>query len=105
MSKLIEQLETLPSFSAFRKAVHEKLNIDNFYVNHFAPAQSGYYDEKDDDGRQVCYDYKLSDSQVEDEAIEGLLDDNSEYITEFVTCQLGNEVVELIRDIIIEMRR
>lgn len=95
MSKLIEQLETLPSFAAFKKAVSEKLNQDNFYVKEFAPAKNLVVD-----GVHITN----SNDYVEDMAIDGLVDDNTGYFSEFVTEELGNETIELIRSIIKEMR-
>lgn len=104
MSKLLEELRTLPAFNTFEKAVKENLTIDNYYVNHFAPEKEGYYDEKDEKG-QVCYPYKLSDEQVEEEAIENLLDDNGDYFDEFVCEELRSDVVELVRALIKEIRK
>lgn len=100
---LLEELRKLPAFNNFEKAVKENLTIDNYYVNHFAPEKEGYYDEKDETG-QVCYPYKLSDEQVEEEAIEKLLDDKTGYFDEVVTEQLSSEVVELVRTLIKELR-
>lgn len=105
MNKLLEELRALPAFNTFEKAVNDKLNINNTYVEHFAPEKRGYYDEKDDDGRQVCYPYTLSDEKVEDEAIENLLDDNSGYFEEFVTQELTYDITELARALIKEIRK
>lgn len=100
---LLQELRKLPAFNNFEKAVKENLTTDNFYVNHFAPEKEGYYDEKDEKG-QVCYPYKLSDEQVENQAIEKLLDDQDGYFYEVVTEQLSSEVVELVRTLIKELR-
>ena len=102
---LLQELRKFPAFNNFEKAVKKNLTIDNYYVNHFAPEKEGYYDEKDDNGRQVCCPYKLSDEQVEEEAIENLLEDKTGYFDEVVTEQLSSEVVELVRALIKEIRR
>lgn len=102
---MLKTLRTLPQFISLEKAIKEKLTIDNIYVEHFAPEQSGYYDEKDDDGCQVCYGYKMSNSEVENEAIENLLDDNSDWFDEFVHEDLRSEVTELVRVLIKELRK
>ena len=102
---MLNTLRTLPQFTSLEKAISEKLNINNSYVEHFAPDQSGYYDEKDDNGRQVCRSYSLSDSEVEQQAIDNLLDDNSDYFDEFVHEELRSEVTELMRVLIKELRK
>ena len=107
MSKLLEELRALPAFNAFEKAVNEKLTPDNSYVEHFMPEVGEYWDEAgyDEDGKrewQRCY---TSQEQAEEEGIEGLLDDNGDYFSEFVFEEMGNEVTELIRALINEIRR
>lgn len=102
---MLKTLRTLPQFTSLEKAIKEKLTIDNAYVEHFAPEQSGYYDEKDDDGSQVVYPYSLSDSEVEQQAIENLLDDNTDWFDEFVHESIRNEVTELVRVLIKEIRK
>ena len=105
MSKLLEELRALPAFNNFEKAINDNLTLANGYVEHFAPEQKGYYDEKDDDGRQVCYPYKLSDFEVEQTAIDNLLDDNSDWFEEFVHETLRGDVTELVRVLIKELRK
>lgn len=105
MSKLLEQLRALPAFNKFEAAVKENLVIDNFYVQHFAPEKNTYIDEKDDDGKQVCYPVTLSDYDIEDEAIDGLINDNTGYFSELVHEVMSDEVEELARVLIKELRK
>ena len=105
MNKLLEQLKAIPQFNSFADSVFKKLNMDNYYVEHFAPEKNGYYDEKGDDGKQVCYPYSLSDDEVENQAIENLLDDNKGYFDEFVHESISCEVTELVRVLIRELRK
>lgn len=102
---LLEQLKNIPQFNSLEKAVKEKLTINNTYVEHFAPEQCGYRDEKDDDGCQVVYPFYISDSDAEQQAIENLLDDNTDWFDEFVHEALRSEVTELVRVLIKEMRK
>lgn len=104
MSKLLEQLRCLPQFNSFEAGVRKNLTLENAYVRDFAPEQDGFHDEKGDDGKQFCTPYHLSDSQVMDEAIDGLLNDNKGYFEEFVhECQLRDDVTELVRALIKEI--
>lgn len=102
---MLKTLRTLPQFTSLEKAIKENLTINNAYVEHFAPEQSGYYDEKDDNGRQVCNPYSLSDSEVEQQAIDNLLDDNTDWFDEFVHETLRSEVTELVRALAKEIRK
>lgn len=102
-NSLIQQLETLPAFSGFKKALSEKLNLENNYVSHFEPESDGYYDDKDENGKQqVSYFHKNSDER-EEEAVCELLSDNSGYFNEFVTEDLSRDAIELIRVLIKEI--
>lgn len=106
MSKLLEELRTLPAFNAFEKAVNEKLTSENSYVEHFMPEVGEYWDEAgyDEDGKrewQRCY---TSEEQAEEKGINELLEDKSGYFDEFVRDELGSEVSELVRALIKEMR-
>lgn len=105
MSKLLEQLRALPAFNKFEKSINDNLTLANGYVEHFAPEQKGYYDEKDDDGKQICTPYELSDWEVEQSAIDGLLDDNGDWFEEFVHETLRSDVTELVRVLIKELRK
>lgn len=106
MSKLLEELRTLPAFNAFEKAVNEKLTSENSYVEHFMPEVGEYWDEAgyDEDGKrewQRCY---TSEEQAEEKGINELLEDKSGYFDEFVRDELESEVSELVRALIKEMR-
>ena len=94
MNKLIEQLETLPSFSGLKKAISEKLTINNFYVKNFEPSKTFTVENAV---------YELSDDQVECGAIDALLSDNTGYFDEFVNEELRADVTEFIRSIIKEV--
>lgn len=104
MSKLLEQLRCLPQFNSFENEVRKQLTLENHYVKEFAPEAEGYYDEKDDDGKQVCRPYHLGYSQIQDDAVEGLLGDNSYLFDEFVhEDKLRSDVTELVRALINEI--
>lgn len=102
----IEELRKLPAFNAFEKAVNEKLTSKNHYVEHFMPEIGEYWDEAgyDENGKREWVKGYTSSSQAEKEGIDGLLDDKSGYFDEFVCEKLRDEVVELVRDLIKEMR-
>lgn len=107
MSKLLEELRTLPAFNAFEKTVNEKLTSENSYVEHFMPEVGEYWDEAgyDEDGNrewQRCY---TSQEQAEEEGIDDLIDDNGDYFDEFVCEELRSDVVELVRALIKEIRK
>lgn len=104
MSKLIEQLETLPSFLSLKSSILENLKSDNFYVAEFMQNKKGFYDDKDDDGKQKITTYFLSDYKREQQAISDLLDDNKGYFDEFVhDDEIRQDVTEFIRDLIKEI--
>jgi len=106
MSKLLEELRTLPAFNAFEKAVNEKLTSENFYVEHFMPEVGEYWDEAgyDEDGNREWNRCYTSSSQAEKEGINELLEDKSGYFDEFVRDELGCELSEFVRVLIKEMR-
>ena len=105
MSKLLEELRTLPAFNAFEKAVNEKLTSENYYVEHFMPEVGEGWDEGyDEDGNREWYRCYTSQEQAEEEGIDGLLEDNGGYFSEFVFEEMGNEVTEFIRALINEIR-
>ena len=104
MSKLIEQLETLPSFLNLKSSILENLKSDNFYVAEFMPKSEVAYDDKDDNGKQGITTYFLSDYKREQQAINDLLDDNKGYFDEFVhDDEIRRDVTEFIRDLIKEI--
>lgn len=104
MSKLIEQLETLPSFLNLKSSILENLKSDNFYVAEFMPKAEVIYDDKDDNGKQKITTYFLSYYQREQQAISDLLDDNKGYFDEFVhDNEIRQDVTEFIRDLIKEI--
>ena len=98
---MLKTLRNLPQFNALEKAIKENLTINNIYVEHFA--QDKYRDVKDDDGRQVIN--HMSNYEIEQNAIESLLDDNSDWFDEFVHEELRSEVTELMRVLIRELRK
>ena len=105
MSKLLEELRTLPAFNAFEKTVNEKLTSENSYVEHFMPeVGEGWDDGYDEDGNREWHRCYTSQEQAEEDGIDGLIDDKSGYFDEFVCEELGDKVVELVRDLIKEMR-
>lgn len=105
MSKLVEELRKLPAFNDFEKALDDNLNLGNFYVKSFAPHKKGYTEEKDDDGKIVYHCYTMKDEQRLEDAIDSLLEDKGSYFDEFVTEDLHAPVVELMRALILEMRK
>ena len=104
MSKLLEELRTLPAFNAFEKAVNEKLTSENSYVEHFMPEVGEYWDEGyDENGNREWSKGYTTSEQAEEYGIDSLLEDKSEYFSEFATCVLEKEVVELVRALIKEI--
>ncbi len=105
-SELILQLESLPAFAGLKKGLEQNLRAGNFYVDSFMPESEGYYDEKDDNGKQVTYPYHLSQDQREDEAIDLLLDNQGDEFDEFIhDDNIRHDVTELMRAIIKEYRK
>lgn len=102
----IEELRKLPAFNKFEQAVNEKLTIDNYYVKHFAPEVGEYWDEAgyDENGKMEWNRGYISEEQSEEDGIDGLLADKDGYFDEFVCEDLRDEVVELARVLIKEMR-
>ena len=86
-----------------KSAIRHKLTLDNGYVSHFSPEQDGYYEERDDFGNQKCYPFHKSDEDVKEEAIEGLVDDNSGWFDEFIHEELRDELTEFCRKLIKDM--
>ena len=104
MSKLIEQLETLPSFLSLKSSILENLKSDNFYVAEFMPEGIEIYDDKDENGKQEITTYFLSDYTREQRAISDLLKDKKGYFDEFVhDDKIRQDVTEFIRDLIKEI--
>lgn len=102
----IEELRKLPAFNAFEEVVNKKLTSENHYVEHFMPEVGEYWDEAgyDEDGKREWNRGYISEEQATQEGIDGLLDDKDGYFDEFVCEELRDEVVELVRALIKEMR-
>lgn len=106
ISALIQQLEAIPAFSGFKKSLKENLRTGNFYVDRCMPESEGYFDERNDDGRQAIQKFYLSETDQEEQAIDNLLDEKQGYFDEFIHgSDLSNDVTELIRAIIKECRK
>lgn len=104
MSKLVEQLKTLPSFLSLKSSILENLKYNNFYVAEFMPKPEVVYDDKDDNGKQKITTCFLSYYKREQQAISDLLDDNKGYFDEFVhDSEIRQDVTEFIRDLIKEI--
>ena len=68
MSKLLEELRTLPAFNAFEKTVNEKLTSENSYVEHFMPeVGEGWDDGYDEDGNREWHRCYTSQEQAEED--------------------------------------
>lgn len=104
MSKLLEELRALPAFNDFEKAVKEKLTRDNFYVEHFMPDTGKCYEVEDDENGRFLQEYYVSEDEAEEHGIDSLLSDNSDYFNDFICGELNNEIVELARVLINEIR-
>lgn len=102
----IEELRKLPAFNAFVEVVNKKLTAENHYVEHFMPKIGEYWDEAgyDENGKREWNRGYISEEQSEKEGIDNLLDDKDGYFDEFVCEELRDEVVELVRALIKEMR-
>lgn len=95
------ELQNMPEYQAFKKAVKQQLTADNTYVNHFMP-ETGKFTEVDKDGdKHTGY---ITTSQAKSEGIELLLEDDTGYFEEMVTMSdLAPAVVELARALIKEI--
>lgn len=92
-------LEKLPEYQKFKKAVKEQLNSDNIYVREFMP-EVGKFTEYDKDGD--CHTGTITHAQAEREGIENLLEDEA-YFAEFLSMSEFSEVViPLMRSLIKE---
>lgn len=95
------ELQNMPEYQAFKKAVKQQLTADNFYVNHFMP-ETGSFTEVDKDGDK--HHGYTTQSQAQRQGIESLLEDNTGYFEELVTMSdLSDAVVPLMRAIIKEI--
>ena len=101
MNKLIEQLKTLPEFSKLKAALKEKLNGENSYVQEFMQEPGTFTEYRRDEGDTMTT--SLSCSRAEEEGIYDLVNDTTGYFDEFVTEEIREEAVELIRALIKEM--
>lgn len=100
MSKLLEELRTLPAFNQFEAAIKQNLTEDNFYVQDQMP-ETGAYTEYDDDGHR-CHCY-TTHSQAVEEGIEHLLCDKDLFM-EFLFEHLNDDVYELCKALVEEIR-
>lgn len=106
ISALIQQLEAIPAFSGFKKSLKENLKPGNFYVDHCMPESEGYFDDRDDDGKQAIHKFCLSETDRGNQAIDNLLDEQQGYFDEFIHgSDLSNDITELMRAIIKECRK
>lgn len=85
-------------YAKFKAKVKEQLTLDNSYVKHYKPSR--FYETEEFDGeRYEVSGHYLSDKEMTDYAVEGLLDDN-EMFQEFVTECLNPEATELLKEMI-----
>ena len=97
-SPLITQLQTIPEFTAFCKALQQNLQPDNCYVADNMPEADSHFEEWDENGRLICYPSHFSTDQRLEMAVEKLLDDHGDDFDEFVHCDgIRNAVTELVR--------
>ena len=89
-------LEELKEFQEFKKALKETLTLDNSYIREFAPSehQTSY-----DKYENRCYDVKLSQNETLELAIDGLVA-NDDYLSEFVSAEMPEQFVKLIRKLV-----
>ena len=107
MSKLLEELRTLPEFNAFEKAVEEQLTADNYYVRENMPEVGKFTEaERDEDGGLIIWHGHITEEQALQQGIDRLVYDGKEDFDEFVTMSdLAPSVVELVRVLIKEIRK
>lgn len=106
MNKLLEQLRTLPAFISFEKALKENLTGENEYVQVCMPETEGFCEEDDDGGNVSGYYYKKSEYEAVQEGIDELIDNEKELtFDEFVRNSIDEEVIELARALIKELRK
>lgn len=86
------------AYAKFKAKVKEQLTLDNSYVKHYKPSRLYETEEFDGERYEVSGHY-LSDKEMTDYAVEGLLDDK-QMLQEFITECLNPEVTELVREMI-----
>ena len=101
MNKLIEQLETLPAFNKLKAALKEKLTGENIYVQEFMQEPGDSFEYRSDEDDVIAT--SLSYSDAEDEGVSELINDQTGHFDEFVSEEIGEEVVEFIRALIKEV--
>lgn len=100
MNKLFEQLDILPAFNSFKAAVKEMLSLDG----KTEPRDNAYLDFGDKIRHEDGYSIEYSEYDLQHQAIEDLLD-NDDLLDEFVTEQIREETIELVKALIKEIVR
>lgn len=99
-SELIKQLEFLPAFNTLSRSFRKNTTSDNFYIRHFM--DSGRVIAVSESGKAKIINKSLEER--EDEALDGLLNDNSGYFSEFIhNDNIAEDVTELMRVIFKEI--
>lgn len=99
------ELQNMPEYQAFKKAVEEQLTADNYYVRENMPEVGKFTEaERDEDGGLIIWHGHITEKQALQEGIERLVWDGKEDFDEFVTMSdLAPAVVELARALIKEI--
>ena len=99
------ELQNMPEYQAFKKAVEEQLTADNYYVRENMPHVGKFTEvERGEDGDVVTWHGHITEQQALQEGIERLVWDGKEDFDEFVTMSdLAPAVVELARALIKEI--
>ena len=99
------ELQDMPEYQAFKKAVEEQLTADNYYVRENMPEVGKFTEaERDEDGGLIIWHGHITEAQALQEGIDRLVYDGKEDFDEFVTMSdLAPAVVELARALIKEI--
>lgn len=99
------ELQNMPEYQAFKKAVEEQLTADNYYVRENMPHVGKFTEaERDEDGGVITWHGHITEEQALQDGIDRLVWDGKEDFNEFVTMSdLAPAVVELARALIKEI--
>ena len=99
------ELQNMPEYQAFKKAVEQQLTADNYYVRENMPEVGKFSEaERDEDGGLIVWHGYVTEQQALEDGIDRLVWDGGEDFYEFVTVSdLAPAVVELVRALIKEI--
>ena len=99
-------LSNFPAFLSLKKSWRENTGDNNIYIEHFWPEANGFYDEKDENGRQILMPFCPDEEESLMLAKSALLSDQSGWFDDFVhESNLRQDVTEFIRIILQEIEK